>query len=572
MRLLHTKNLRVQQFVPNDVPKYAILSHTWGKEEVTLQDIEAPTFTAMKGFSKLQGCCERADKDGYQWVWVDTCCIDKTSSAELSEAINSMYSWYQHSAVCYAYLSDIQDIKALNTSRWFSRGWTLQELIAPRHIILFDGQWRNIGTKQTLIEEIMSITGISKNILLGSSPLDCNVAQRMSWAANRQTTRDEDMAYCLVGLFDVHMPPIYGEGSEKAFLRLQEEILKRSSDQTLFLWTPSHEPYNQGLLATSPGSFCTHYDCFQWLRKLQSLTSEPMPRKGFKPYSFLHPFSVTPPRRIYDETTSTSSPEGRDDLSLPASLGSRGLQIALLLDDIDLSQLSDEEIPTRRTRLVSLDVFAVQSNIRATIALALEPDEQAIGVRGFIINRLGNMRRRVYTERFATPTLSLQLNFKRENVTISQIDNCGPGQPANFMVQDTKIRNLARSAMIFEPEGSPNVRHDLTKAFKCKGGVIMVKHSCPKSEGEKTYALVFGTRGRLSRPWLAFEATSTSEISDPRHKDTYQRLELLNTRWSEHPTYDMRCDHSLMADIDFTVDKDIYCIKLATINKKGGFC
>jgi hypothetical protein len=289
MWLLHATELRLQQFSPDDVPKYAIFSRIWEQEEVTFQAMKNETFSQLKGFSKLQGCCKRAARDGYSWVWIDTCCIDKTNSAELSEAINSMYRWYYESAACYAYFADIQDIKDLAASKWFIRGWNLQELVAPRRMVLLDGRWREIGTKYLFAEQISEITGIPKNVLLGSSPLHCNVAQRMSWASTRQTTREEDMAYCLMGLFDVHMPPIYGEGSEKAFLRLQEEILKRSSDQTLFLWTPSHEPYNQGLLGISPRAFCTHHDCFPWLTGVETIL-----RKGFSPYSLFRPSMFAP--------------------------------------------------------------------------------------------------------------------------------------------------------------------------------------------------------------------------------------------------------------------------------------
>ncbi|KUJ13699.1 HET-domain-containing protein [Mollisia scopiformis] len=265
MRLLHTTKLRLQEFPGGDVPRYAILSHMWGEGEITYQDIKEHTFAQMNAFPKLQGCCKRAAEDGYEWVWIDTCCIDKTSSAELSEAINSMYQWYRDSDVCYAYLEDIASISKLSASRWFTRGWTLQEFIAPRRLLVFDFQWRELGSKNTLVDQIFHATGIPKEIISGMSPLQCNVAQRMSWASSRQTTREEDMAYCLMGLFDVHMPPIYGEGAEKAFIRLEEEILKRSSDQTLFLWTSAHDPYNQGLLATSPRAFCTHYNCFHWM-------------------------------------------------------------------------------------------------------------------------------------------------------------------------------------------------------------------------------------------------------------------------------------------------------------------
>ncbi|KAF1994704.1 HET-domain-containing protein, partial [Amniculicola lignicola CBS 123094] len=239
MRLLSTKTLELQEFSQDRVPNYATLSHRWREEEVSFQSLEQKTWRASKGGIKLLKCCERAREDGYDWVWIDTCCIDKTSSAELSEAINSMYTWYSKSSICYAYLEDIEssDTTNLKNSEWFSRGWTLQELIAPRRVIFLDNRWKEFGTKTSLATYISPVTGIPLDILLGKSPLFTTIAQRMSWASKRQTTREEDIAYCLMGLFDIHMPPIYGEGSETAFLRLQEEILRRNSDQTLFLWS-----------------------------------------------------------------------------------------------------------------------------------------------------------------------------------------------------------------------------------------------------------------------------------------------------------------------------------------------
>ncbi|KAF2664299.1 HET-domain-containing protein [Microthyrium microscopicum] len=257
MRLLHTTNLRVQEFVDADIPSYAILSHTWGEEE-------SGSFSKRKSFPKLQGACQRAVQDSLEWIWIDTCTIDKTSSADLSEAINSMYTYYAESKICYAHLADIDGNTIpyhydtenyLKTSRWFTRGWTLQELIAPRDLIFFDQKWVELERRWGLSRILTKITGIPEKVLCGESPFQCNVAQRMSWAANRVTTRKEDVAYCLMGLFEVSMPPLYGEGAEEAFLRLQEEILKRSADQTIFLWTAAHEPLNSGLLASSPQAF-----------------------------------------------------------------------------------------------------------------------------------------------------------------------------------------------------------------------------------------------------------------------------------------------------------------------------
>jgi hypothetical protein len=174
------------------------------------------------------------------YKWIDSCCIDKSSSAELSEAINSMYKWYANAQVCYAYLSDV-DVdqnaeSALRLSQWFSRGWTLQELLAPRVVQFYDKNWLEIGTKQSLSWLLAEITGIGSGSLSGDKVLTC-IAQKMSWAARRKTTRAEDLAYCLMGLFDVNMPLLYGEGGQKAFIRLQTEIMATTTDESIFAWS-----------------------------------------------------------------------------------------------------------------------------------------------------------------------------------------------------------------------------------------------------------------------------------------------------------------------------------------------
>ncbi|KAF3058217.1 Vegetative incompatibility protein HET-E-1 [Daldinia childiae] len=245
MRLLSSSSGEMKFFPSRaDIPPYAILSHTWGEEEVSFQDWqgEREKVKKMKGFRKIEYCCQQAVEDGLDWVWVDTCCIDKTSSAELSESINSMFRWYKEASVCYAYLADVKH-SPLSTiesqiaeSRWYERGWTLQELIASENVIFYSEDWCQIGTKLQLSALISSITGIEETYLDSANTQNASIAQRMSWAANRKTTRDEDMAYCLLGIFDVNMPLLYGEG-DRAFLRLQEALVKAyPEDHTLFAW------------------------------------------------------------------------------------------------------------------------------------------------------------------------------------------------------------------------------------------------------------------------------------------------------------------------------------------------
>ncbi|OJA09187.1 hypothetical protein AZE42_00681 [Rhizopogon vesiculosus] len=242
MHLLHTTTKKLEEFV--DPPEYAILSHRWREEEVLFADIHQPEAIHMKGYAKIQGCCKQARRDGYQYVWIDACCIDKNSSAALAEAINSMYMWYENAQVCYAYLDDVTDNKNRGTesafakSEWFTRGWTLQEFIAPNSLFFFDTHWREIGSKISLAELLSKfITGVHTNVLTRVNLTSFSIATKMSWAARRKTTRPEDRAYSLMGLFGVHMPVIYGEGEKKAFFRLQLEITRHSHDQSIFAWT-----------------------------------------------------------------------------------------------------------------------------------------------------------------------------------------------------------------------------------------------------------------------------------------------------------------------------------------------
>jgi heterokaryon incompatibility protein (HET) len=334
MRLLSVSTLQLKEF-HSDTPTYAILSHTWGppEEEVTFQDIQNLDVARGKiGFKKIAGCCEQARKDDIEWIWVDSCSIDKSSSSELSEAINSMFKWYQRSNVCYAYLEDMGDVVSeqspieivkqesdedldfasnipeaaaakpadvvmdmtdirelsasnneldmgsvatkryprLHDSRWFTRGWTLQELLAPRTVVFYDRNWTELGTKSSLKTEIEEACGIPAVVLTrGRSFGMCNAAEKMSWASTRKTTRVEDEAYCLMGLFGIHMPLLYGEG-KNAFLRLQLEILRSTYDYTLFAYKHLEGRTNRSSrvgmwfrppMATEPANFCRPDSC-----------------------------------------------------------------------------------------------------------------------------------------------------------------------------------------------------------------------------------------------------------------------------------------------------------------------
>jgi hypothetical protein len=268
MRLLNTHTIKLKEFLGKP-PPYAILSHTWGEEEVLFHDIQNDTAETKKGFAKIKALCEKAKEHQYDWVWIDTCAIDKTSSAELSEAINSMYQWYQQAIICYAYLDDFTEAplphnidSLMKQSRWFTRGWTLQELLVPRTILFYSQNWKKIGTKIDLAKTISDITRIPEIVLTTGDMSSIDIGQKFSWASDRVTTRKEDIAYCLMGLFDVNMPLLYGEG-DKAFMRLQEQILSKSDDHSIFVW---HIPVDKeldtmsfgGILASSPKAF-TNY-------------------------------------------------------------------------------------------------------------------------------------------------------------------------------------------------------------------------------------------------------------------------------------------------------------------------
>lgn len=310
MRLLNINTFRLETFYDaRSTPPYVILSHTWGFHEVSFDNIIHTGYTPGR-CNKIDGCCTEARRWDVSYVWIDTCCIDKGSSAELSEAINSMFVWYRRAVVCLAYLSDVPgreeetekqndekiertqvkesgeriqlgtkcDTQSFRTSqtqvlwewdaetdrafreaRWFTRGWTLQELLAPVQVLFFNSSWQCLGIRakikralydqmpykkftsssfRSLSHILEEITTIDVLYLVGAWDIErASIAQRMSWATNRRTTREEDLAYCLLGIFGINMPLLYGEGS-KAFLRLQDEIIKMSNDQTLLACSP----------------------------------------------------------------------------------------------------------------------------------------------------------------------------------------------------------------------------------------------------------------------------------------------------------------------------------------------
>jgi Heterokaryon incompatibility protein (HET) len=232
-----TYSFRLIEYHPNEIPaQYAILSHRWGPEEVTFEDLKNGTAQTKAGYRKLEFCGEQADRDGLVYFWIDTCCIDKKNNTELSEAINSMFKWYKNATECYVYLPDVsingnindqspnEWESAFKKSIWFTRGWTLQELIAPKSVQFFSQDGKLLGDKRLLEQQIHQITRITIEALQGKPLAQFSIPDRLSWTERRETTVEEDAAYCLLGIFDIHMPLLYGEGRKKAMARLQREI------------------------------------------------------------------------------------------------------------------------------------------------------------------------------------------------------------------------------------------------------------------------------------------------------------------------------------------------------------
>jgi hypothetical protein len=391
MRLLSTHDLTFKEFFVHDRPEYTILSHTWGAEEATFKEMNKMK-TGIKhraGYEKILNCARVSKERGFQWTWIDTCCIDKRSSAELSEAINSKFAWYKKSAECLVYLADFESedgteikdwsnktLSQFRGSSWFKRGWTLQEMIAPIHLRFYNKHWKPFGdfgdenfvsllsdiTKMPLdkllcLDELLRCEKSSNNneerLLLmrrmrslhqSQRLKGYSIAQKMSWAASRTTTRQEDIAYCLFGIFNVNMPLLYGEGT-KAFLRLQEEIIKRSGDRSIFAWEPKDNGYNCNLLATSPQEFM---NCHSTKLSSQDTRHVKPPfsltHRGFQFQEEVVPFTDTL-KGIYQNSQRKKLGRhlAKEVLYLLCLWGverTEGMTLAVILDKVDLGGMS----------------------------------------------------------------------------------------------------------------------------------------------------------------------------------------------------------------------------------------
>ena len=467
MRLLNVTTMQVEEFYSPNIPPYAILSHTWGADEMTLADMETiarhrltrqqqmarilprtpdkadtmkmlllssmlmafrggsgarpPTPPSIAdslgalgglggmgsaafekalvpaslhsshilelkaGFAKVTYACGQASREGYQYIWIDTCCIDKTSTAEVSEALNCMFAWYQSAGVCYAYLEDVQHgghrggyrvwKDDFAESRWFKRGWTLQELLAPKKVLFFGKGWKQLGTKASLVRTIEKATGIDRRTLLEPALIPkASVARRMSWAADRATTRPEDTAYCLMAIFGVKMMPLYGEGGENAFLRLQRNIIERTDDQTLFAW---------GILGQEERPVHHHTQLEEFSESDSSAMSGTMPVLARSPHDFAGMSLVQPAapnlkipssRDTPVESANSSSPNQQDT---DYNLTNKGLRIALRMLQIGYTSSSSSSSSSHKQKIyiAALDCRHEQEDPQDRLGILLAETE-----------------------------------------------------------------------------------------------------------------------------------------------------------------------------------------------------
>ncbi|KAJ8494431.1 hypothetical protein ONZ51_g2309 [Trametes cubensis] len=431
--------------------RYAILSHVWNPDgEQTFQDIRhiVAEFNAyrvrrrwwrlggtvwrrqqrcvcddVRVSAKIRNCCAFARAMGYRYVWIDTCCIDKTSSEELSEAINTMFRWYSCAAVCFAFLEDVGDAEdpasetsAFRRSRWFTRGWTLQELIAPQELLFLSRTWTMLGTKQYLADVVEVITGVERAVLLLEKPLVAvSVACRMSWASRRETTRVEDEAYSLLGLFGICMATIYGEG-RYAFIRLQEEILKQIPDQSIFVWGSGSMP----VIHEARSSLCEWWDpslgssTYRWPPHTQQDTSRGNSTHQLKTLIDEEQFLFAP-SPLYFQFSGAVSPI-MHDIKLAQRLGTHCTTPHYLLTSFGLrTRLPLIQLPKSVGTDWCLAVLACQDKLGQLIALVLQsrgpefPGQYSVGRYAYVQDDPGpRLRRLLALHEYPSSVLDLQ--------------------------------------------------------------------------------------------------------------------------------------------------------------------
>ncbi|KAF9223458.1 hypothetical protein BS17DRAFT_673606, partial [Gyrodon lividus] len=304
-----TREEAIRSLVHNLV-SYAIFSHKWLDEgEPTYQQMtEKKTVPACSRGHLMRikralgtvsvSCCRVARSLGVQFLWSDTCCIDKSSSAELDESLRSMFRWYRNASICIVHLNQTTVIEDLRQDEWLKRGWTLQELLAPKRTKFFTKKWEPLTDQEDDKEEdtplmtlLAEITGIPEDDIYEFSPTPDHVDERMTWAAGRRTTRAEDTAYSLMGMFDVSIQIAYGEGAERAFCRLIEAIILAGGSSTVLNWAGQPAKHHSSrCLPSSPASYLGHPNLVSIDRLDLALTSS-----GFRVPLILLPLATIRP-------------------------------------------------------------------------------------------------------------------------------------------------------------------------------------------------------------------------------------------------------------------------------------
>ena len=450
MRLLHTTTGKFKEFSNPRQVRYAILSHVWSTEEQSYEETcqilsNTPSgTTALSRYShKIRCFCRVASKQGFEWVWIDFSCIMKSSSSELDESINSMYDWYRYAATCYAFLHDLDDKdlagsnfpQEFGNSKWFTRGWTLQELIASRVLVFLSKNWQVIGSKRNLAALIERVTGIDRSVLTFSRSLESfSIACRMSWAASRTTTRLEDEAYALMGIFGVKIPISYGEG-RYAFIRLQEEIVKQYPDQTIFAWGRLLPPYNF--------EFVSYGTITQELKRNEApaeslnqylLASGP---RQFKESSTFQPLS----RRAFSRLLGLS-PERTYQLFTPTAYGMHAYVPLLTIHHDDSLQ---ESFPTH------LAILNCEDGDGRLLALLLRPQVASTGRDFHVGGIVGNLSMLLRSDTPLTSYFYRATYLTREQVTslrrsIEMIDIYLPHRPS-IAAQKSELDETTHAAL-----------------------------------------------------------------------------------------------------------------------------
>jgi hypothetical protein len=269
MRLLNIHTLKLVEFSKDKRPAYAIASHRWDEHEATYTDVRDARNTSSSGYQKIKDFAKyvKAHVVGIEWLWIDTCCINKEHATELSSAINLMFEWYQEADICLAYLRDVDnagDEVSLQRSEWFERGWTLQELLAPRTVVFLTRTWEVIGNKGATTS-VCSSTEVGKNLekviaKITKVPFEVlqeyqrsirySTSEKLRWMDSRKTTEEEDLTYALFGILNVSLPVIYGEKGKArdrllATIREREELKLRQAKhyREISSWVSPTDPW-----------------------------------------------------------------------------------------------------------------------------------------------------------------------------------------------------------------------------------------------------------------------------------------------------------------------------------------